>query len=82
MDQCRARPRALLANEVLVAEGKPLESVYLVLDGRFEEYRDDRPWAERAPYELIGGVGADHVRPASSLVRIIPHQRDGLGPTL
>jgi len=54
----RARPRALLANEVLVAEGKPLESVYLVLDGRFEEYRDDRPWAERAPYELIGGVDA------------------------
>jgi CRP-like cAMP-binding protein len=54
----RARPRALLANEVLVAEGKPLESVYLVLDGRFEEYRDGRPWAERAPYELIGGVDA------------------------
>lgn len=54
----RARPRELLANEILVAEGTPLDAAYLVLEGRLEEYRDGQRWAERAPYELVGGVDA------------------------
>ena len=54
----RAKPRTLAAGDVLVAEGVPVGSVHLVLAGRLEEQREGRRWADREPYELVGGVDA------------------------
>ncbi len=54
----RAKPRTLDAGDVLVADGVPITSIHLVLAGRLEEQRAGRRWADREPYELVGGVDA------------------------
>ena len=54
----RAKPRTLDAGDVLVADGVRITSVHLVLEGRLEEQRAGHRWADRQPYELVGGVDA------------------------
>jgi len=54
----RAQPRTFDAGDVLVADGVPITSIHLVIAGRLEEERAGRCWADREPYELVGGVDA------------------------
>jgi NTE family protein len=52
----RAKPRALTRGTVLICKNTPADTVYVVVSGRFEVWRDGQPDAEIGVGELIGEI--------------------------
>jgi signal-transduction protein with cAMP-binding, CBS, and nucleotidyltransferase domain len=54
----RTTPRTFAVGAPVLEPGVPVSTVHLLLEGRVTEQRGGRPWATRAPYEVLGGVDA------------------------